>query len=237
MFLAKSQSEQTRAASSLPLYRRVQHRLLGLCILLAPLTVTVYLMAWINVRGSSFTYSESLTYSQSVAALGTLTNHIHMIFGILATIFLPLGYFGMTLLGMKRAPWLATIAAIFALVGWAPFGAIISLDILVYDVARGGSIPQLVTFWGQFNADPFIMTYQYIYILGHLISAILLGILLGRTRLIPAWAAWAFALSSPVTMLLFAFHLFPQLVWIACALLIIGALPAAFAMWHGKGDL
>jgi hypothetical protein len=233
MFLSKSQSEQTAVASSLPLYRRVQHRLLGLCILLAPLTLTVYLMTWINVnvRGSS------LTYSQSIAALGNVTNHIHLIFGILATIFLPLGFFGMALLGMKRAPWLATISAIFALVGWAPFGAIISLDILAYDVARVGSIPQLVTLWGQFNADPFIMTYQYIYILGHLISAILLGILLGRTRLIPAWAAWAFALSSPVTMLLFAFHLVPQLEWIVCALFIIGALPAAFAMWHSKGDL
>src|SRR5579872_373213 len=211
MVLSKSQAEQTTLAPSLPLYRQVQHRLLGLCILLAPLTLTVYLMTWFTVRGSSFTYSQSLTYSQSVAALGNGINYTHMIFGILATIFLPLGFFGMALLGMKRSPWLATIAAIFALVGWAPFGAIISLDIQVYDVARMGNIPQLVAFWGQFNADPFIVTYQYIYIIGHLISAILLGILLGRTRLIPAWTAWAFALSSPVTMLLFTFNLVPQL--------------------------
>ncbi|BCL79978.1 hypothetical protein ccbrp13_24430 [Ktedonobacteria bacterium brp13] len=232
MFLFKTQSEQTSVASSLPLYRRVQHRLLGLCILLAPLTLTVYLMTWVNVNVSG----SSLTYSQSIAAVGAFANQIHMIFGILATIFLPLGFFGMALLGMKRAPWLATISAIFALVGWAPFGAIISLDILAYDVARVGSIPQLVTLWGQFNADPFIMTYQYIYIIGHLISAILLGILLGRTRLIPAWTAWAFALSSPVTMLLFTFHVVTQLEWIVCALFIIGALPAALAMWNSKGD-
>ncbi len=237
MFLSKSQSEQTAVASSLPAYRRVQHRLLGLCILLAPLTVTVYLMTWITIRGSSFSYSQSLIYSQSVAALGNSVNDTHMVFGILATIFLPLGYFGMAVLGMKHAPWLATISSIFALVGWAPFGAIISLDIMVYAVARGGDIPQLVTFWGQFNANPFIMAFQYIYILGHMVSAILLGILLGRARLIPAWAAWAFALSSPVTMCLFAFHLFPQFVWIVCILLIIGAFPAALAMWRSKGDV
>ncbi len=237
MSLSTFQSKQTAVASSLPLYRRVQYRLLALCILLAPLTVTVYLMTWITIRGSSFSYSQSLIYTQSVAALGNSINDTHMIFGILATIFLPLGYFGMAVLGMKRAPWLSTSSAIFALVGWAPFGAIISLDMLVYAVARGGSVPQLVTFWGQFNADPFVMTFQYTYILGHMISAILLGILLGRTRLIPAWAAWAFALSSPVTMCLFAFHLFPQFVWIVCVLLIIGAFPAAVAMWHSKGDL
>ncbi len=81
------------------------------------------------------------------------------------------------------------------------------------------------------------MSDQYIFIIGHLISAILLGILLGRTRLIPSWAAWAFALSSPVTMLLFMFQLYPQLVWIVCVLFIMGAFPAALAMWHSKGDL
>ncbi|GCE20811.1 hypothetical protein [Dictyobacter kobayashii] len=228
MILSTQHAEQTAAASSLPAYRRVQNRLLAICILLAPLTLTVYLMTWINVNA----HGSSLDYSQSIAALGPVLNYIHMISGILATIFLPLGFLGMALLGMKRAPWLATISAIFALVGWAPFGAIISLDILAYDVARVGSMPQLVTLWGQFNGDPFIMTYQYIYIVGHMISAILLGILLGRTRLIPVWTAWAFALSSPVTMLLFAFHQVPQLVWIVCVLFIIGAVPAALALWR-----
>src|SRR6202035_5482095 len=105
MILSKSEPEQTKVASSLPVYRRVQHRLLGLCILLAPLTLTVYLMTWINVN----VHGSSLAYSQSIAAIGEVTNDIHMIFGILATIFLPLGFFGMALLGMKRAPWLATI--------------------------------------------------------------------------------------------------------------------------------
>jgi hypothetical protein len=237
MSLSQSHLEQTSAVSPLPLYRRVQNRLLALCVLLAPVTLTVYLLTWTNVRGSSFTYSQSLIYSQSVAALGNTINSIHLGFGILATIFLPLGFLGMALLGMKRSPWLATISAIFALVGWAPFGAIISLDIQVYDVARMGSMPQLVMFWGQFNADPFIQIYQYVYIVGHLISAVLLGILLGRTRLIPAWTAWAFALSSPVTMLLFTFHLVPQYEWIVCVLFLIGAVPATVAMWQSKGDV
>jgi len=124
MLLSTSRPEQAAvSSSSLPLYRQVQNRLLAVCILLAPLTVTIYLLSWINVRGSS------LDYSQSIAAVGSVTNQIHLIFGILASIFLPLGYFGMALLGMKRAPWLATIAAIFALVGWAPFASIVSIDI------------------------------------------------------------------------------------------------------------
>ncbi len=139
MLLPTSQPEQTAvSSSSLPLYRQVQHRLLALCILLAPLTVTIYLLSWINVRGSS------LDYSRSIAELGAVTNHIHMILGILASIFLPLGYFGMALLGMRRAPWLATVAAIFSLVGWAPFAGIVSIDVLAYDVARAESVPQLI---------------------------------------------------------------------------------------------
>lgn len=111
MIFSKSQPEQK--ASSLPAYRQVQHRLLGICILLAPLTLTVYLLSWINinVRGTS------IDYSQSIAAISDLVNQIHMTFGIVASIFLLPGFLGMALLGMKRAPWLATISAIFALVG------------------------------------------------------------------------------------------------------------------------
>jgi hypothetical protein len=45
-----------------------------------------------------------------------------------------------------------------------------------------------------------------IYDSGHLTSAVLIGLMLGRLHLVPAWAAWAFALTSPLTILLFPVH-------------------------------
>ncbi|HYT33508.1 MAG TPA: hypothetical protein VEL69_00615, partial [Ktedonobacteraceae bacterium] len=80
-------------------------------------------------------------------------------------------------------------------------------------------------------------TYLLIYIIGHLLSAVLIGFMLGRLRLIPAWAAWAFALTSPLTILIFPVHnlVFQDaLKYLICALWIIGAIPAALAMLKNK---
>jgi len=75
---------------------------LAACIVLAPLSITLYLVSWEgNLR-------EPLIAS---AMAGTTGNTLHFIGGIAASFFLPLGYLGMSLLGMRRAPWLATISA------------------------------------------------------------------------------------------------------------------------------
>ena len=80
-------------------------------------------------------------------------------------------------------------------------------------------------------------TYLIIYIIGHLLSAVLIGIMLGRLRLIPAWAAWALVLTSPLTMLIFPVHglVFKNVLkYLVCALSIIGIFPAAIAMFQNK---
>jgi hypothetical protein len=82
-----------------------------------------------------------------------------------------------------------------------------------------------------------MVTYLLIYVVGHLLSAVLIGVMLARLRLVPAWAAWAFALTSPLTMAYFAVHTIEVryvLRYLICAFWIIGAVPAAFAMWKGK---
>src|SRR6266496_3849570 len=206
-----------------------QRACLAACILLAPLSITLYLVTWPgNLR-------EPLIAS---AMAGPTGNTLHFLGAIAASFFLPLGYLGMSLLGMRRAPWLATISAALSLIGWIPWSALIGIDDLAYDIARAGSPPQLVALWTQFNSDPVMLTYLLIYIIGHLASAVLIGILLGRLRLIPAWAAWAFALTSPLQILYF----FPSpilalrdvLRYLICALWIIGAIPAALAMLTNK---
>jgi hypothetical protein len=138
---------------------------------------------------------------------------------------------------MRRAPWLATISAALSLVGWIPWSALIGLDALAYDITREGLTPQLAALWTHFNGDTVMTTYLLIYIIGHLTSAVLIGIMLGRLRLVPAWAAWAFALTSPLTILIFPVHniVFQDVLkYLICALWIIGAIPAALAMLTHK---
>jgi hypothetical protein len=75
-----------------------------------------------------------------------------------------------------------------------------------------------------------------IYVIRHPLSAVLIGYMLGRLRIIPIWAAWAFALSSVATILIFPIHndiLQQTLKYLVWALLFIGAIPAAWAMLKG----
>ena len=80
-------------------------------------------------------------------------------------------------------------------------------------------------------------TFLLIYVIGHLLSAVLIGYMLGRLRIIPVWTAWAFALTSLFTILVFPFHnivVQDVLKYLICAFLIVGAIPAAFAMLRGR---
>src|SRR5207302_2541837 len=152
------------------------------CIILAPLSITIYLCSWEGNQRAP------LTPLITSAMAGPTGNTLHFIGAIAASFFLPLGYLGMSLLGMRRAPWLATISAALSLVGWIPWAALMGLDSLAYDIGRTGSTPQLVALWTTFNGDAVMTSYLVIYLIGHLLSAVLIGIMLGRLRLVPAWA-------------------------------------------------
>ena len=224
MKLPLSHSEQAEVSTAFT-FQRLS---LAACILLAPLSITLYLVSWPgNLRAPLM----------ASAMAGPTGNTLHFIGAIAASFFLPLGYLGMSLLGMRRSPWLATISAALSLVGWIPWSALIGIDVLAYDIAQVGSTPQLAALWTHFNSDPVMLVYLLIYVIGHLLSAVLIGIMLGRLRLVPAWAAWAFALTSPLTIVIILVHtlvLQDVLKYLICALWIIGAIPAALAMLANK---
>src|SRR6266576_7144721 len=211
MKLSPSHSEQPGVSTAFT-FQRLS---LAACILLAPLSITLYLISWPGNQRAP------LTPLIASAMAGPTGNTLHFIGAIAASFFLPLGYLGMSLLGMRRAPWLATISSALSLLGWIPWAALMGLDALAYDITLVGSTPQLAALWTHFNGDAVMTTYLLIYIIGHLLSAMLIGLMLGRLRLIPAWAAWAFALTSPLTIFLFPLHtlvLQDALKYLICAL-------------------
>lgn len=233
MKLSPSHSEKVPLSTALTFQRYA----FSACIILAPLSITLYILAWPeNPAPVVLNNTMAAPIVTSIMA-GPLGNTLHFIGGIAASFFLPLGYLGMSLLGMRRAPWLATISAALSLVGWIPWSALIGIDALAYDIATSGSTPQLAALWTHFNGDPVMLTYLLIYVIGHLTSTVLIAIMLGRQRLVPAWAAWAFALTSPLTMIYFPVHIIViryVLRYLICALWIIGAVPAALTMLQNK---
>jgi hypothetical protein len=220
-------SEQTPMHPAL-VFQRIS---LAICILLMPFSLALYLLSWEGNQRAPLT---PLITSGMAGATG---NTLHFIGALTASFLLPLGYLGMSLLGMRRAPWLATISAALSLVGWIPWAALMGLDDLAYDINQLGRTSQFTALWTYFNGDPVMTIYLLIYIIGHLLSAVLIGFMLGRLHLVPAWAAWAFALTSPLTIPIILIHnLFFQdiLKYLICAFWLIGAIPAALALLTNK---
>jgi hypothetical protein len=226
--IERPQSQVDRARSGAFALQRIS---LAACIFLMPFSLTLYLLSW---QGNQ---RAPLTPLVTSVMAGPTGNTLHFIGAIAASFFLPLGYLGMSLLGMRRAPWLATISAALSLVGWIPWPALMGLDSLAYDISRLGSTPQSTALWTYFNGDLVMTIFLVIYIVGHLLSAVLIGWMLGRLQIVPAWAAWAFALTSPLTFPIILVHnvaFQDTLKVVLCILFILGAVPAALAMLRQK---
>ena len=86
-----------------------------------------------------------------------------------------------------------------------------------------------------------MLVYLITYIIGGVGCRIIIGVMLARLRLIPAWSAWALALTGPLQILVFVPS--PLLVIrnvmgiLIFALWIIGTLPAALAMLKNRQPL
>src|SRR5512142_2629678 len=144
-----SKPEQVKASTAFTFQRYA----FAACIILAPLSITLYLLTWAGNQRAP------LTPLVTSAMAGPTGNTLHFIGAIAASFFLPLCYLGMSLLGMRRAPRLATLSAALSLIGWIPWSGLIALDDLAYDIARMGSTPQLEALWLTFNGDTVMVTY------------------------------------------------------------------------------
>lgn len=226
MVLLKTQSDQEKA-SSLPAYRKLQYAFFAVCLILGPF-FTILEVVFNPSRSAAGTTGSAVIAANIAANAGT--NLWHLLFGMFALFLFPFGTLGMTMFAMRRAPWLATIGGFLALTGLFAFIVFAGQEDLSYLMAQMGGGPQLVALWDRFNTDPLMTTYLYIFILGHLIGPMLLGIGLGRTRLIPAWAAWAIILRTPLQIVGFLTHIGLSIEIVTYGLLLIGSIPIALAL-------
>ena len=163
----------------------------------------------------------------AAATANPATNAAHMVAFVVASYLLPAGGIALAWLAYPRRPWLATIGGLLALAGWLPFSALTALDDLTNAMDGQLGYADLL---GRFGTGPVMTAYLLVYVVGHLLAYVLLGIaLIGR---IHRWAAWSLIASSPLTVAAF---LVPagarQAVGVAAlSLLVLGSLPAARAV-------
>lgn len=201
------------------------------CIVLGPLVVFLY--GFLNPTPLHVT-NGAVAIAVNAAA-NPLANQLHLAMGVVLSFLLPLWYLGIAWLALRRAPWLATSAGLLALVGWIPWSALIGQEALTATMAQMGNSTQFAALWEAYNGSGVLTAYLLIYIVGHLLSAVLLSISLGRSHTVPAWVAWAMALTSPLQIVTFLVH---QLaVGIVVALLwFASSLPIARALLRGDAD-
>ena len=211
--------------SSLPAHRRLLQLVMAVAIVGGPLS---YLLGGLLAPAIHDSGRASIAAN---AAADPKSNAAHLAAFVLASFLLPVGAVGLAQLAYPRAPWLATIGGLLAVVGWLPFSALAALDDLTSTMASlpdGGAYAGLLD---RFSTDAVMSTYLLVYILGHLVAYVLLGIALGRAGVVPGWAAWAMVASSPLTVAAFVLPGSPRAVGgVALALLVLGSVPAALGM-------
>ena len=209
--------------------RAVRHAVYAATMLLAPVlllpgTVLNPAVGGIGAGAANITAN---------AAADPTTNQLHIALYVVETFVLPVSVLGLAGLALPRSPWLATIGAAFGLLGWLPWAALAAQDDLTFQMARMGGGPEFVELWNRFTTDPAMGSLTLIYVVCHLVAYVVLGIALGRAGVIPAWAAWSLALTSPITVLAFPTHVH-WLLYVVIGLWLAGSLPAAQAVWRNR---
>lgn len=112
--------------------------------------------------------------------------------GVIATLFLPFAIVGLTRLVVRRAPVLALLGGSLALVGWAMVPMLVTSDAMTYEMARlGANQAQFAALWEQLNGNFAVNMLFTVFVVGHELGTLLLGIGLARARVVPLWAAAA----------------------------------------------
>lgn len=166
------------------------------------------------------------------ATANTAMLQAHFIAGVLTVYLLPVSLLTMASLAIRRSPWFASIVTLIVFISILPIAAFSAQDALTYDLAHMGSNPLFITIAQQFNNDGIMSYYNALFIIGTVISPVLVGIALWRAGAVPIWAAILITFSRP---LVFFYPFFPGLPGIYIQILswvplFIGSIPAALAV-------
>lgn len=117
--------------------------------------------------------------------------------GYLALLTLPLGVLVVARVAVATRPVLGTVAAVVAWTGFVSLFAGAGLDAIAHAGARAGvpadALVRLVT---AFDADPVTGLPGLVFVVGHILGAVLLGVAVRGA--VPGWAAIALIVSQPL---------------------------------------
>lgn len=184
---------------SQPVYRKLQRLVLALGVLVAPLLMA----GWFTLcpQYGDPTCPSSAHPDVAFAVFRTADPTLMQIFYWITLVIpyvYPIGYIGLGLLSMKRAPWLSTIGMVAGWLGSIAWGFISDTILLIHSAVQLGQDISFLALEKAHYADPLILVVATGWVLGHWGGYVLLGIALWRARVVPHWAALLIILSGPL---------------------------------------
>jgi len=221
-----------------PFYRKLHRAFLALCILLAPLILSL----WFGLCPTGANDAACPDQGSTLAVFAdfrTMNPQLMQLFLFLSLI-LPylyaLSYVGLGLLAMKRSPWLATLGMVCGFAAGIVWAAIADSIAMLFSMAQNGLNPLFVTVEHQYYASWLILAFGAFWVIGHLFAYVLLGIALLRARVIPRWAAWLLIVSVPIMGPIAYGVQVGVLQILGFVLVFIASVPAALAMFRRRGE-
>ncbi len=190
-------SDQPRTAD--PVYRKLHRAFLALCILLAPLTISLWFTlcptgaadAGCPDRGSS------LAVFTAFQTMNPQLMQVFLLLNLVIPYVWPLSYLGLFLLATKRSPWWATLGIACGWAGSIPWGLFTAQMATLDVMAQMGPNQLFVSIENHFYSNWMISAFALGWFF-HLPSYVFMGIALLRARAIPLWAAWLIIVSVPL---------------------------------------
>jgi hypothetical protein len=167
-------------------FRTLRRLATAISIVLGPLAVGV-IRATVPLASSSGSQALIAAFAADLDLA-----RVELAAGVIATLFLPFAIVGLTRLVGRRAPLLAMLGGTLALVGWAMVPALVTNDAIAYEMARtGANQVQFAALLDSLNGNFAFNLLFSVFLVGHELGTLLLGIGLWRARVVPLWAAAA----------------------------------------------
>ncbi len=117
--------------------------------------------------------------------------------GYLAVLTLVPGFLAAAALTRATSPRLTLWSIGLVVPAYLSMGALLATDQLLWSGSQAGLSPETVASMLD-TPHPTMLISVGIFVLGHVIGTVLLGVAFLRTRCIPVWAAWAIVVSQPL---------------------------------------
>jgi len=230
MSLSKKTSQQGQAV---PLVYRLQCMFFAMCLLLAPLALSLWFALCPEYGNPACPVGTSATLAAFRAVYPLLLQLFFAVTFISAYIY-PLSYIGLGRLAMKRSPWLATTGIACGFVGSVVWSLFAGETFWLAAATHVNVDTQFLMLGKAYVANWVVLAMHGGWVIGHLLGYVLLGIALLRARVIPRWAAWLISV-SPLLMGPIAYGTGLGLLQVlGYVLIFVGSVPAASAMLRGS---